>query len=149
MRHTDFWTWQHRALGWLLGWGAGSVVVGAGLVTACRADLRQIGLQAIGWGAVDAALALNGRRAARARQRQELAATAPAVEREAARFQQIVAVNAGLDLLYIAGGWWLAQTAGQRPQRRGLGLGIVVQGLFLLIYDSWLVWRVAAWRSDH
>jgi hypothetical protein len=147
MRHTNFWTWQHQALGWLLGWGVGSVVVGAGLVADRRPELRQIGLQAIGWGAIDAALALNGRRAARAKQ--QLAAPAPTVEREAARFQQIVAVNAGLDLLYVAGGAWLTQTAGQQARRRGMGIGIMVQGFFLLIYDSWLVWRVAAWRVNH
>jgi hypothetical protein len=147
MRHTDFWTWQHRALGWLLGWGAASVVIGAGLAANRQPELRQVGLQAIGWGVIDAALALNGRRAARAKQ--QLAATTPTVERETTRFQQIVAVNAGLDLLYIIGGWRLIQTAGQRPQRRGMGIGIVVQGLFLLIYDSWLVWRVAAWCATH
>jgi hypothetical protein len=146
MRHSDFWSWQHRALGWLLGWGVGSVVVGAALIADRRPDLRQIGQQAIGWGAIDAALALNGRRAARAKQRQKPTATAPEVEREAARFQQIIAVNAGLDLLYIGGGWRLLRTAGQR---RGMGLGIIIQGLFLLIYDSLLVWRVAVWRSDH
>jgi hypothetical protein len=141
-----FWAWQHAALGWLLAWGAGSIVAGAGLATDRRQDLRQIGLQAIVWGAIDAGLALSGRRGARKNQHRDPAEEQRSAHQEAARFQRIVAINAGLDLLYIAGGLRLAQTARRNQSRYGTGLGIAIQGGFLLIYDSLLTWLVAKWR---
>lgn len=145
-RTKTFFTWQHDLLLGLLGWGAGSVVVGAGLACQRSQVLRQIGLQAIGWGAIDALLAWSGRRSAR--QRMALAVTPMPQSDEikaAASFQRLVAVNAGLDVLYILGGLWLARAP--RPARRGTGLGIAIQGLFLLIYDSLLVWWSARWRA--
>lgn len=142
----EFFAWQHDALGWLLAWGAGSVIAGAGLATSHRPDLRQVGLQAIVWGAIDAALALSGRRGARANQRHDPASASRSASQEAARFQRIVAINAGLDLLYIAGGLRLAQTARRDSSRYGTGVGIAIQGLFLLLYDSLLTWLVAKWH---
>lgn len=141
-----FFAWQHDALGWLLAWGAGSIVAGAGLATSRRPELHQIGLQAIVWGAIDAGLALSGRRGARANQRHDPTSASRSAREEAARFQRIVAINAGLDLLYIAGGLRLAQTARRNSSRYGIGAGIAIQGLFLLLYDSLLTWLVAKWR---
>lgn len=145
-RTKSFFTAQHDLLLGLLGWGAGSIVVGAGLARQRSEVLRQIGLQAIGWGAIDALLAWAGRRSAR--QRMALAATPtphPDEIKDARGFQRLVAFNAGLDVLYILGGLWLARDP--RPTRRGTGLGIAIQGLFLLIYDSLLVWWSARWRA--
>lgn len=141
-----FWAWQHAALGWLLAWGAGSIVAGAGLASSRRQDLRQVGLQALVWGAIDAGLALSGRRGARKNQHRDPDSEQRSTSQEAARFQRIVAINAGLDLLYIAGGLRLAQTARHNPSRYGTGVGIAIQGGFLLIYDSLLTWLVAKWR---
>ena len=141
-----FFAWQHTALGWLLAWGVGSIVGGAGLATSRRQDLRQIGLQAIVWGAIDAALALSGRRGARNSLHLDPSSERRSGTQEAARFQRIVAINAGLDLLYIAGGLRLAQTARHNASRYGTGVGIALQGAFLLIYDSLLTWLVAKWR---
>jgi len=46
-------------------------------------------------------------------------------------------VDAGLDVLYIAGGVALVQTLGQTdPFLRGSGWGVVVQGGFLLLFDA-------------
>lgn len=145
--HT-FFVRQHELLLGLLGWGAGSVVVGAGLSVQRSEVLRQIGLQAIGWGAIDALLAWSGRRSAR--QKMALVATTTVSEDEisAARgFQRLVAINAALDVLYIGGGLRLSRSASQK--QRGVGLGIAVQGLFLLIYDTLLVWWSTRWRAAH
>ncbi len=145
-----FFGWQHRMLGWLLGWGVGSVVVGAGLATDAQPTVRQIGIQAVAWGAIDAVLAWNGRRSARARQHEseaEAAKRRPLVE-EVKRFRTIIAVNTGLDVLYVLGGLWLAQTAGKRASRRGTGLGIAIQGVFLLGFDGYL-WRQLLRQPDN
>lgn len=143
---TSWWSWQRQALAWLLGWGMGSVVVGAGLATAKTPVLRHVGIQAVAWGAIDAALAFSGRENARNKLQQ--GTTDVEQQEEAQRFHLIVAVNAGLDVLYVLGGWWLIRRAGTNEARRGTGLGIVIQGAFLLIYDSALVWAVAQWRGQ-
>lgn len=83
---------------------------------------------------------------AQANQRRDPALEQRSGSQEAARFQRILAINAGLDLLYMAGGLRLAQAAGRTSSRYGTGIGIVIQGMFLLIYDSLLTWLVAKWR---
>ena len=142
----NFYSWQHRALGGLLAWGTGSVVVGAGLAPSRSAITRHIGLQAIAWGLIDALLALNGRRGARSRIAQPHTSNVSA-EQAARRFQQIVGVNVGLDALYILAAVRLLQSSRERPQRRGIGLGILIQALFLLPYDLLLARGAAAWRG--
>jgi hypothetical protein len=64
---------------------------------------------------------------------------------QAQHFRTILLINAGLDVVYVIGGWALLRRARGRDKRAGTGLGIVVQGLFLLVYDSVLAWRVGRW----
>lgn len=148
VRVDTFFEWQHRMLDWLLGWGVGSVVVGAGLATDTQSTVRQIGVQAVAWGAIDAGLAWNGRRSARVRQHESPAETAKRrpIAEEIGRFRTIIAVNTGLDVLYVLGGLWLAQSSGKRKNRRGTGLGIAIQGLFLLCFDGYLTWQLTRQR---
>jgi hypothetical protein len=144
-RRAAFFRWQHGALGALLGWGIGSVVAGAGLATQRNPVLRHFGLQALAWGGIDALLALAGRRGARSSARYDSTQAKRSAEEEAARFQTIVAVNAGLDVLYILGGWRL--TRDHRRDRQGMGWGIIVQGAFLLIFDTILAWQAGRWSA--
>ncbi len=49
--------------------------------------------------------------------------------------------NAGLDVLYlVVAGILLARKS---PMLRGLGLGVLVQGAFLLLFDGYFWWRCA------
>ena len=130
----------------LLAWGGASVAGGAALAVVGgitgRSFLRAFGSQTVGWGAIDAALAVGGR--ARARR---LLADPPAdpakVAREAARVRRILAVNAVLDVLYVAGGLAVATGRGRTDvAARGHGLAAVVQGAFLLAFDAWHAARV-------
>jgi hypothetical protein len=95
-------------------------------------------VQAIVWGAIDAALAWFGRRGAR----DKISRGAKDDPRQARRFRTILLINAGLDVGYVAGGWALLRGARGRDERTGMGLGIIIQGLFLLVYDSVLAWMV-------
>ena len=142
----SFFHFQHRALGLLWGWGLGSVVLGASALLSRNLAVRQVGIQSIAWGAIDAALAWFGRRDARIK----IAAGATDGPRQARRFRTILLINAGLDVGYIAGGWALLRSARGRDQRSGMGIGIIVQGLFLLLFDSGLAWLVGRreWESD-
>ncbi|MBI1259787.1 MAG: hypothetical protein GC204_20155 [Chloroflexi bacterium] len=52
------------------------------------------------------------------------------LEREAHNLRQLLWINTALDLLYVAGGRWLI-----RRGKHGTGWGIVVQGMFLFLFD--------------
>ncbi|MEO7910051.1 MAG: hypothetical protein ABIV47_10415 [Roseiflexaceae bacterium] len=134
----DFFRFQHRALGVLWAWGLGSIAAGVPMLLSHDQRIRQAGVQSIIWGAIDAALAWFGRRGAR----DKISSGANDGSLQARRFRMILLINAGLDAGYVAGGWVLLRGARGREQRVGTGLGIIMQGLFLLIYDSVLAWMV-------
>jgi hypothetical protein len=58
-----------------------------------------------------------------------------AATHEAERFRGLLLFNAGLDVLYIVAGLFTALRFADRPDRRGMGVGITVQGVFLLLFD--------------
>ena len=86
------------------------------------------GAQAVGWGAIDALIALSGLRPGR---------QPPADPTRAARnLRRLLWFNAALDVGYMAGGVWLARSKGRDDANwRGQGWGIVVQGAFLFVFD--------------
>lgn len=142
----SFFHFQYRVLGVLWAWGLGSVAAGLPALLSRNQVARQAGIQAIAWGAIDAALAWFGRRDAR----KKISASATDGPRQARRFRTILLINAGLDVGYVAGGWALLRRARGRDERAGMGIGIIIQGLFLLVFDSALAWLVGrrAWEGD-
>lgn len=123
----------------LLAWGGASVAVGTvlGLVGHATGNrfLRAFGTQTVGWGAIDAGLAMGG--LVRARRLRD----APPVDdvelrREAERLRRLLAVNTALDILYVGGGLAVATGRGRTDlAARGHGLAAVVQGAFLFAFD--------------
>ena len=59
-----------------------------------------------------------------------------------AQLLPILRFNAGLDLLYIVVAGFLLSR--KKPLLRGFGLGVFVQGTFLLLFDGYFWWM---WRS--
>ncbi|MBA3947555.1 MAG: hypothetical protein H0X37_23745 [Herpetosiphonaceae bacterium] len=137
-----FFQWQARALGGLMGWGAANVVVGTPLARSTEQVTRQIARQAVAWGLIDLLIAVLGRRGAR---RQGRTARFGDAGPAPTRLRRIIAVNVVLDIGYVLGGAWLVRTAGRRADRRGVGLGIMLQGAFLGCYDGLLLRGVARW----
>jgi hypothetical protein len=119
----------------LTGWSVGSI--GLGLLMQQSHDEMQkgIGDQFVGWGAIDLLLALNGWRTNRKHRKlvAEGKLTAAEVEGKRTTLRRILMFNAGLDVLYVLGG--LNLSGNERPRWQGWGFGIVVQGLFLFIFD--------------
>jgi hypothetical protein len=147
----DLHGFEARLASRLLGWGTASVAGGAALALVGQATgsrfLRAFGSQSIGWGAIDAGLALGGR--ARARRLLAGPVDPAAAAAEAARIRRILAINAGLDVLYVAGGLAVAVGRGRSdPAARGHGLAAVAQGAFLLAFDAWHAARVPAAAAD-
>lgn len=145
MHNNTFFDWQERVLGGLMAWGAASVVLGAGSRRMSDDAPRQFAWQAITWGAIDLALAVAGRRGARKQARN---ATPETTQHAVASFRRVLAINAVLDVGYIAGGSFLAVTAEHDRRRIGVGLGILVQGIFLAVYDALLLLRSEQWTED-
>jgi hypothetical protein len=104
-------------------WGAISTCCGVILQLTRRPFWVGVGQQAIGWGIVDALIALfAGRPNSRSFSSKAL--------------HRILLFNAGLDVLYMLGGLSLARTKGAADEKlRGQGWGIVLQGLFLFKFD--------------
>ena len=107
----------------LLLWGAISIIGGVILQLTRVPFWLGVGQQAIGWGGIDALIALiAGRSAARS-------FSGPTLRR-------ILLFNAALDVLYVLGGFIFAHTKGAADEKlRGQGWGIVLQGLFLFKFD--------------
>lgn len=116
----------------LLRWSVVSVASGLPLAASREPLLRGVGEQFIAWGAIDGAIALAGRWSQRRKAEQG------ASSGEIDTLRRLLLVNAGLDVFYVAGGLTLAVRRGQDDLYwRGVGLGIVAQGGFLLAFDLW------------
>jgi hypothetical protein len=135
-----FFAYQRRKLDILKYWGVGNVLYGAVGWLFPHPVVKHICLQAASWGAIDAALAVVGQRGALHKDQQwkqgEL--SEHDLGREVRNFRHILLFNAFLDFIYIFGGYRLWSTAGERRSRQGMGIGIIIQGLFLLLYDALL-----------
>ena len=115
----------------LLAWSVLSIAGGALLQLARSPFWRAFGQQAIGWGAIDAALALFGRRGLEKKVQRGY----PPVEaaKDLHNLRRVLWFNAGLDVLYMLGGLVLLRRDDET--QRGHGAGILVQGLFLFKFD--------------
>ena len=95
----------------------------------------------IGWGAINLALAGSGYLAARRAARQPMVGRADNV-RAQLRTENLYLLNAGLDVAYMATGFFLLEkgrnpTAAGSPDRwRGYGQSLLLQGGFLLLFDG-------------
>lgn len=119
----------------LLTWSAFSV--SSGLVFNRRKDalLRGLGEQFTAWGTIDGAIALTGLVLSR-RQHSDLEEHES--HKETQKLQRLLLVNAGLDVLYVAGGVAILLGRGRIDATwRGRGLGVIIQGGFLLGFDLW------------
>jgi hypothetical protein len=111
----------------------GSVAAGIPMMTSARAEVRAAGLQNLAWGAVDGVIALVALVATNNLKGQQNSAAYWADERGTSR--RIFAINAGLDVLYVATGALLL-ALGKTEALRGTGAAVLVQGGFLLSFDT-------------
>ncbi len=133
------WTLQQRLSRHLLIWSALSVVTGT-LLLLSTPFWRGVGLQGLVWGVIDAAIAGFGLRSLR-RKRTRPDADDPAVlAKETRNLRRLLLINAGLDVLYVVGGT-VVLTQFTTDFARGNGVGIIVQGAFLLLFDTFYAFR--------
>jgi hypothetical protein len=142
-------TAQRNAM-WILGaWAGASILSGVGLsVQSENTTLRYLGFQNIGWGAVNAAIAvsalfgLSGQFAALDTLGTDGRALLDELSQEQT-FAKILLVNTGLDVGYMLVGaalmWGARNGLARSEEVFGSGLGVVIQGAFLLVFDIWQV----------
>jgi hypothetical protein len=107
----------------LLLWGALSTLAGVLLQFSRKPFWIGVGQQAIGWGVIDALIAL-------------IAGRATSKPFSSQTLRRVLLFNAALDVLYMLGGFIFARTKGATDEKlRGHGWGIVLQGLFLFKFD--------------
>ena len=136
----NFYGYQQRRFQLLLIWGLLSVIAGSALQLNAQPFWKQFGLQSLLWGAIDAALALFGLLGASKKEDRYLLGELDSTEiqKDTRNFYRIILINFGLDIGYIALGIWLMNHFNARPDRRGMGLGILIQGLWLFLFDGFI-----------
>jgi hypothetical protein len=99
--------------------------------------LGGIGTQAVGWGVINIAIALIGAALTRRRyHRLDDPYDASLVGKERRSLRRLLIINAGLDILYILGGYHLVNKQGKTSESvRGHGWGIMIQGALLFVFD--------------
>ena len=142
--------WRHAArvsahLGW---WALASVLVGTTLLLTPERTFGALapiafgfGLQSLIWGAIDGVIALSGALDLRRRRAAGEPRDAAATRAFGRRLRRLLRLNAALDVVYVAVGLTLL-ALWRTPEGLGHGLGVVVQGGFLLVFDAWHGWRV-------
>ncbi len=120
-----------------VGWCALSTAVGIPLASRGDPWWRAFGRQQVGWAAVDVGVVVVAEQLRRRRMRRAGNPYAPAaLQKERRTLRRVLAINAAADALYVVGGAWLWRASPDRPERTGAGAGIVVQGAFLCVHDT-------------
>lgn len=131
----NIWQFQNKISKRLIRWSILSIVSGF-LFRFGNKFWRNVGNQFIAWGAIDALIAIFGQMASRNRiDSYENPGKADIQQQEAKNLKRILLINAVLDVFYIIGGlMWTKRDKGD-GRASGNAFGVIVQGLFLLVFD--------------
>lgn len=138
-RHLDL---ERDGMRVLLGWSVANLAaapLGATLSDSVRGDAFWLGNG--GWNVVNAAIA--GGSLATLPARRRVAWDMDTARRQTDRFERTLILNVGLDVAYLAAAGWLAERGRRTGDERFIGLGnaLALQGGFLLVFDSAMLWR--------
>lgn len=116
-------------------WALGNMALSGSLLAASSTQHRAFHQMNLGWNTVNLAIAGYGVYQAQ----QGLANNEwPVVIAEQYQMEKILLFNAGLDLAYMAGGFWMRQKAlnsEKADQWRGFGNAVIMNGAFLFAFD--------------
>ena len=130
------WAFEKSLMRRLLLWAILSMLVGVVLIFISNPFWQGFGIQALAWGAVDGIIVWYGWR--RVNQNLGVNNTDQLEVQEATRIRKILWINTALDVLYISSGGVIIFTLGSTSAFwRGTGWGIILQALFLFIFDMW------------
>ncbi len=152
MMQDNFYQYQRKRTLILLAWGLGNVLGGVGGLLTKNKFWRQFWLQALSWGAIDAGLAGFGlfSQAKKLENYSPTQAQEAIVRKDINSFHKILFINIFLDVGYVLSGLAIRRwgKSSGRDDRQGIGVGFIVQGLFLFVYDLYLDAEVNKnWRN--
>ena len=128
------WNFEKLLMRRLLAWAILSTLAGAVLLLFGNPFWQGFGVQALAWGAVDGIIVWFGWR--RVNQAMGKNADEGLDAQEASKIRKILWINTGLDVLYIASGVILILTIGRTSAFwQGNGWGIIIQAVFLFLFD--------------
>lgn len=127
--------YQNKISKRLLRWSGISIAVGL-LMRFGGKFGKNFGNQFISWGLINSGIAIGGDIAKRNRIDKMDNPGKPEIKRkEAQNLTRLLWLNAGLDVLYMLGGFIWAKRDKGDGAARGNGIGIIIQGLFLFVFD--------------
>lgn len=128
----DIWTFQQRISRRLL--AINTVNITLGTWAAGRGGvLRGIGMQAVGWGLINIAIAVFGDIGARQRYRELDDPHNPEImQQETRKLHRILLINTPLNWVYMGSGLLIARRS---QKHRNTGIGIIIQGAILFVFD--------------
>ncbi len=147
----EFYWYVHNRMAFLLGWGILNLLVGAVGSILTRDKFRhQFWLQGLGWGAVNSLIAGMARSIYRkklARLDEPAADEKSDWKKEVRNVYYILLVNVFLDAGYILIGERFRRQgrAIGKPAKAGMGFGVIVQGLYLFLFDGFVTFEIK-WR---
>jgi len=135
LNNNNIWQFQVLLSRRLFRWAVFSMVAGI-LMRFAGKFWRGMGNQFLMWGTINALISVFGRSAAEGRNdKYENPGTPEVLAKETRNLRTLLLVNAGLDVLYILFGRWLASRHKGEGLRKGNGWGVIIQGAFLLVFD--------------
>ena len=132
----SIWAFQRELSQRLITWNLANIAAGGFFSLSSSKFIRGVGSQFVGWALVNFAIAYFGQKAAANRQLTLPDADTPERKRiEADNLRNLLWINAALDVLYMLGGRALMKRRKSSAWTRGAGLGIILQGIFLFMFD--------------
>ncbi|NJL56964.1 hypothetical protein HC928_18785 [bacterium] len=134
----NYWRFNRGMLMRLLSWNVINIGLGTCLLRDDSTVIRNIGQQAIGWGAINVLLVAFGITTSDRRRRNLEDPFEPQLmQKESKNLYRLLWINNRLNLVYMGFGAWLAFARGKDNEKLwGTGLGIIIQGALLFIHDS-------------
>jgi hypothetical protein len=132
------WQFSARVSRWLSLWAATSSLLSLPMLRG-NTFWRGVGSQFIGWALINLGIAGGGSWLTRRRQNAlgEKAHAPETLVKETADLRRLLIINGILDIGYMFGGLFLMLRPQSQPRMKGVGVGILLQGAFLFIFD-WL-----------
>ncbi|MCB0034400.1 MAG: hypothetical protein KDE51_10290 [Anaerolineales bacterium] len=139
----SFWDFSDTLSRRLLAWSSFSIGSGLGLSKVENEFLQGAGMQFATWGAIDALIALIGKRNTHKNRQLPQEEQQPKQEAEAIKLRNLLWFNTFLDVFYVLGGVWLWRNKGADSRKwRGHSVGIIIQGGFLFLFDLYHAFKV-------
>lgn len=142
MEAKEFYAYQRKRFTVLLVWGGLCAIGGQFLAQLNKHSfVRYFWSMSASWGYVNLVIALFGIRGA-ARNAKDFPNDTSKAQKEAGKMRRLLLINVPLDALYVIAGCWLFQRKSDKARNRGWGSAIIIQGIWLFVYDSWLAGEV-------